>query len=69
MTTKDFKAFKEVITEADKKDPIWWAGYHWINLTQKQGATAYAILEARGFEKNENDYVVLPSGLAFKPVM
>ena len=67
MKTKDFKAFKEVIADADEKHPIWWAGYLWIDLTAKQGAQAYEILKGRGFEQNATGHVLLPSGLGIKP--
>lgn len=68
MTQKMFKAFKEVIETADTKDPIWWAGYHWIDLTPKQANTVCGILEGRGFDRNDKGYIVLPSGLGIKEV-
>lgn len=67
MKASDFKAFKNVISYADDKHPIWWAGYLWINLTAKQGEVAYSILKARGFEQNDTGHMMLPSGLGIKP--
>lgn len=67
MKTKDFNAFKEVISYADEKHPIWWAGYLWIDLTEKQGTKAYSILKERGFEQTATGHVMLPSGMGIKP--
>ena len=67
MRAKEFKAFEQVITTAEKNDAIWWAGYLWIELTEKQFASVYKILNARGFEHNEDGCVMLPSGLGIKP--
>lgn len=36
MRNEQFKQFLETVKDADKYDPIWYAGYLWIDLTEKQ---------------------------------
>lgn len=31
-----FKRFKETVKQADASDPIWYMGYLWLDLTEKQ---------------------------------
>ena len=62
MTNKDFKLFKEIVSEVDDKHPIWWQGWAWLDLTDKQCEIVYNILKSRGME--QGDRVVIPSGLA-----
>lgn len=62
MKTAAFNNFRDYVTKADDKDPIWWAGYMWIDLTGKQCRTMYEILKLKGMERG--DKVVMPSGLS-----
>ena len=64
MKRSDFIKFKEVISIARSDDPIWWAGYFWINLTEKQSNEVIKILTLRGFRTEDNE-IVLPSGMKF----
>lgn len=50
MKRVDFGKFKEVISTARNNDPIWWAGYLWINLTEKQSNEVIEILTSRGVQ-------------------
>lgn len=36
MRNRDFNSLCEYVKNADKNDPIWYAGYLWIDLTEKQ---------------------------------
>lgn len=36
MRNRDFTYLCERVKDADKNDPIWYAGYLWIDLTEKQ---------------------------------
>ena len=36
MRNRDFTSLCEYVKNADKNDPIWYAGYLWIDLTEKQ---------------------------------
>lgn len=36
MKASDFKRLCELVKDADKKDPIWYAGYLLLDLTEKQ---------------------------------
>ena len=66
MTTARFKEFKNYVAEADNNDPIWWAGYEWINLTEKQGKQMADLLVEKGmgrFDADGNHYAEMPSGL------
>lgn len=66
MKRSDFGKFKEVIKNADNNDPIWWAGYLWLDLTENQYNKAYDILIDKGFPVNESGFVKMPSGFIFK---
>ena len=40
-----FKRFKETVKQADASDPIWYMGYLWLDLTDRQAETlAYEVL-------------------------
>lgn len=65
MKRSDFGKFKEVISTAKSDDPIWWAGYLWINLTEKQSNEVIEILTSRGFRISTNE-IEIPSGIRFK---
>jgi len=64
MKRSDFSKFKEVISNARNDDPIWWAGYLWINLTEKQSNEVIKILTSRGFRTSANE-ITIPSGIKF----
>ena len=66
MRNTHFKAFKERVKDAYRDDPIWWAGYLWIDMTPKQNNTMFDLLAYRGMV--EDDTAVLPSGIRFKRV-
>lgn len=68
MKRSDFARFKEIVSTCDNNDPIWHAGYLWIDLTVKQCNTIYDILVNRGCEINDKGYVLTPSGFGIKPV-
>ena len=36
MKINQFKEFNETIKTANEKDPVWYAGYLFLNLTDKQ---------------------------------
>lgn len=68
MTRSEYKTFKSAVAMADAEHTIWWAGYYWINLSEKQGKDITEVLEAKPFIKadkavNGKDILVLPSGL------
>lgn len=65
MRTGDFNRFMEYLVDADVKDPVWWAGYMWIDLTERQIKRVTELLKAKEFEQ-ENGYVILPSGIGIK---
>lgn len=69
MTNSEYKNFKEYVTTADEKDPVWWAGYMWINLTKRQAKDIISVLENKSFVKettlrNGRLALEIPSGLA-----
>lgn len=43
MRNNDFKNLCDRVKYADKNDPIWYAGYLWIDLTEKQIDKVIAI--------------------------
>ena len=71
MRNDQFKNFLEVVKDAGENDPIWYAGYMWINLTPTQVDKVGTILAGRkhigrylvgnaGFERS---VLIIPSGL------
>lgn len=68
MKTSDFKRFKEIVSNAELNDPIWHAGFLWIDLTKKQGAEIISILRESPICEVKKDRlnrlcVFIPSGL------
>lgn len=47
MRAREFKQFKEIISTCKDDDPIWWAGYLFIDLTEKQFRETREILRER----------------------
>ena len=68
MKNEEYKRFKETVKEADEKNPIWWAGFLWINLTKRQARDIIEILKEQPFikdvEVNGIEAYEIPSGLA-----
>ena len=66
MKIAEFNKFKAYVETADMKDPIWWAGYLWIDLTAKQGEKMAEVLVKKGMGKFDADgkhFAEMPSGL------
>lgn len=36
MKTAQFKNFYNAVMRADENHPVWWMGYLWLDLTEKQ---------------------------------
>lgn len=68
MKRSDFVRFRDIVTDANNQDPIWSAGYLWLNLTERQFSEIYKILEKKGFRKDEDNTIYLPTGLGIKEV-
>ena len=68
MKNDRFKDFLEYVGSASKTDPIWWAGYLWIDLTKRQATKTIEVLKNRPDCKldvvNGRDVLKIPSGLA-----
>ena len=68
MTQQEFKSFSRTVTNAGANDPIWWAGYYWINLTVRQVQKIDVVLRSKGFidtvmDARGRQAHLLPSGL------
>lgn len=66
MKRADFNRFYEAVMTAEEKDPIWWAGYLWINLTEKQCDNITEALTCNKYVKVSEDGYKLPSGILLK---
>lgn len=67
MKRTQFERFKSAILTAPKDDPIWWCGYLFIDLTEKQFATTKALLYSRADDFEITDeQITLPSGLGLR---
>ena len=72
MKRSEYKVFKQMVNDADVNNSIWWCGYYWIDLTDKQLSD---IASTEGVIKNsmitidlkehETRYT-LPSGITLK---
>lgn len=67
MKRNEFVRFRETITNADAEHPIWYMGFLWLNLTEKQLHEIVAICSQHSACKrkvlNGRDCIVTPSGL------
>ena len=68
MTQQEFKSFSRTVTNAGANDPIWWAGYFWLDLTVRQVQKIDIILRGKGFIDTVTDARgrkahLLPGGL------
>ena len=69
MKNDYFKAFIEEVKNAETKDPIWYMGYLWIDLTKKQAYKTINVLMDRSdcklvTLKNGKQAIEIPSGMA-----
>lgn len=65
MKAKDFNVFKERVAEADQTDVIWWCGYYFLDLTDKQAKVIMSVLKQNPVCKVTEQGVMIPSGLEF----
>lgn len=70
MKANEFKSFLTIIEKANKNNPIWSAGYAFMNLTPRQHAKVWELLNNRGFNHvavnnfyGSFDGIELPTGL------
>ncbi|MBQ1791664.1 MAG: hypothetical protein II008_15925 [Oscillospiraceae bacterium] len=68
MTAKTFKAFSQIVENAEVNDPIWWEGYFWLELTTRQAEKIGMTLREKAFIGDVTDIKgrkahLLPSGL------
>lgn len=65
-----FNGFKAVVETADASHDIWWQGYLWLDLTEKQMATICQILATKQeivqCERPDGKLYRLPSGITIK---
>ena len=71
MKNRDFTSLCEYVKNADKNDPIWYAGYLWIDLTEKQIDKIIGIADSEKacFKRTihsvlfDREVLVTPSGM------
>ena len=70
MKIDRFKQMMNVIETREDNDPIWWSGYLFLDLTEKQCKKVYIACAVRFGEKwdrKTGEYtVVLPSGIGIR---
>ena len=63
MKNNEFKAlYNIIINNNDDQNPIFGAGFLWINLTKSQGEKITKVLVSQGYP-HDDKFVYLPSGL------
>jgi hypothetical protein len=67
MKNNRYKSFRNYIVTASKQDQIWWDGFYFLDLTERQFNEIRDICISKGFEIKE-DTVLLPSGIGLKKV-
>lgn len=71
MKTSQFKTFIETIKTAPANADIWYCGYLFLNLTQRQGQIFLDELAKNPIVKNgrnifdNTEYLEIPSGMRF----
>ena len=65
MKARDFKLFKERVAKAYNTDVIWWCGYYFMDLNDKQGLEVMEILKKNPACTVLSNGVRIPSGLEF----
>lgn len=68
MKNSEYKKFKEAVSLAEERDPIWWAGFLWIDLTKRQAKEIVKVLARKPFIKeavtlNGHEALETPAGL------
>ena len=66
MKTGDFKRFIKQVQEANQYSPIWWAGFLWLDMTEKQSDEMIKLLRVHPSIERNTDSFKLPSGLELK---
>lgn len=63
MNAREYKNFKAQVTEAKADDWVWWEGYLWISLTERQQRGIAEALQANETVTDlGNNKYKLPSG-------
>ena len=68
MKTCDFRRFIKQVQEANQYSPVWWAGYLWLDLTEKQSDEMTRLLRVHPSVERCADSFRLPSGLELKRI-
>lgn len=68
MDRATFKGFINAVRTSATNDPVWYAGYLWLNLTEKQREKTLEALILRGDcqakrHTNGKFYIFTPSGI------
>lgn len=63
MCNSDFNKFYNIVSEANEYNPIWKAGWYWINMTEKQAEKMYALLNVHPSVIKDGDSLILPGGM------
>lgn len=60
-----YKNFKQKVIGADEKNPIWCAGFYFVDLTTKQSNDLYDALYSK---YGKDNIVTLPNGIQLRKV-
>lgn len=66
MTREHYKNFKQTVSTANEHDPVWYAGYAWIDLTKKQADDIVELLKVHPSVVHTENGLMLPSGLVIR---
>lgn len=68
MKTNQFKLFHEEVIRANKESDVWYAGYLWIDLTERQAKIISDTLWIKACIEVDlkNEWFIFPNGLKFK---
>lgn len=63
MTKGQFKSFREIVEMANERNDIWWAGYLWLDLTERQAEEMRKLLKVHPSIVKDGEKLMMPSGM------
>ena len=66
MKANDYSGFRKIVAFADADNPIWYAGWLWLSLNNRQCKDIKTVLKYNPCIVEENNVLRMPSGLTLK---
>lgn len=66
MKRNEYKNFKSIVEQSNENDPVWYAGYLWIDLTAAQADDMKKLLKVHPSVIRTEAGLQLPSGITIR---